>query len=381
MIEQVSKAIEIQDIAFWNDVIQANPLLSFSLELTARCNNNCRHCYVNLPTNDISSINSELSLVEIKRIVDQVVQRGALWVLLTGGEPLLRDDFQEIYLYLKRKGLLVSVFTNGTLLNEEYVKLFRDYPPRDLELTVYGVSPEIYGNVTGKKNHFDLFINGLDLLDKYNVSYRLKAIAMKSTLDEFDKIKSFCQGRTKDYFYFDYKLHLRTDRNQLRNQLIIEERLSTKEILKLEADDPARSKALAKNCDNLIGNKTYKKEDGQSLFRCAIGNGSMYISSDGSLRLCQSLTHDKFVYDLKQGTLESALKTLVPKITESRSDSPEYSQRCGTCNYLNLCMWCPAHAYLECGRLDEMVDYFCELAHEHAGQLLENTRDRNSLIE
>ena len=53
---------------------------------------------------------------------------GALWCLLTGGEPLLREDFAEIYLGLKRLGLLVSVFTNACLVTPEHVELFQKVP-------------------------------------------------------------------------------------------------------------------------------------------------------------------------------------------------------------------------------------------------------------
>ena len=63
----------------------------------------------------------ELTLAEIDRIAGQAVDLGALWCLLTGGEPLLRPDFADIYLLLKKKGLLVSVFTNACLVTEAHV--------------------------------------------------------------------------------------------------------------------------------------------------------------------------------------------------------------------------------------------------------------------
>jgi MoaA/NifB/PqqE/SkfB family radical SAM enzyme len=114
--------------------------LSFELEITARCNNDCRHCYINLPAGDRQALEEELSLEEIIRLADQALELGALWCLITGGEPLLRPDFPDIYLALKKKGLLISVFTNATLATQKHVKLFRDYPPRDLEVTVTGIA-------------------------------------------------------------------------------------------------------------------------------------------------------------------------------------------------------------------------------------------------
>jgi len=52
-------------------------------------------------------------------ILDEVADAGCLWLLITGGEPLLRPDFRDIYMYAKRKGFLITLFTNGTLLDAD----------------------------------------------------------------------------------------------------------------------------------------------------------------------------------------------------------------------------------------------------------------------
>ncbi len=119
----------MQDFTLWAKMKERGALLSFDLEITARCNNACRHCYINLPAADREARSKELTLQEISSIADQAVALGALWVLISGGEPLLREDFEEIYMLLKRKGLLVSVFTNATLIRDEHIVLFKKYPP------------------------------------------------------------------------------------------------------------------------------------------------------------------------------------------------------------------------------------------------------------
>ena len=94
---------EIQNFALWDKKRQQpRSLYSFNIELTARCNNNCRHCYINLPADDAAAQAQELTIDEIAHIADQALEMGAVWVMLTGGEPLLRPDFAEIYLLLKR---------------------------------------------------------------------------------------------------------------------------------------------------------------------------------------------------------------------------------------------------------------------------------------
>ena len=99
-------------------------LVSFNLEITARCNNNCRHCYIALPAGDKEAKKKELSLEEISRIADEAASMGALWCLVGGGEPLLREDFFDIFLALKKKGLLVVIFTNATLITQKHIAVF-----------------------------------------------------------------------------------------------------------------------------------------------------------------------------------------------------------------------------------------------------------------
>ena len=118
MTESVVSSVPLPEFLLWEKIKGKRVLMSFDLEVTARCNNDCRHCYINLPAGDRAAREKELSLEEIKEIADEAVSLGTLWCLITGGEPLLREDFSDIYLYLKRKGLLISVFTNATLVTD-----------------------------------------------------------------------------------------------------------------------------------------------------------------------------------------------------------------------------------------------------------------------
>ena len=149
--------------------------LSFYIEFTARCNNNCTHCYENVSADDVEARKKELSLEQLKPIIDDAVSMGALWCTITGGEPLIRKDFSDIYLYLKKKGLLVSVFTNATLITDEHIRLFKKYPPRDLEVTVYGVTSGTYAAVTRNPGSFKSFMKGLDLILKKQIESKVKS--------------------------------------------------------------------------------------------------------------------------------------------------------------------------------------------------------------
>jgi radical SAM protein with 4Fe4S-binding SPASM domain len=354
--------VPLDQFSLWDKTKAKRIPFSFELEVTARCNNNCRHCCINLPGGDIKARKQELSLEEIKEITDQAVAMGAIWCLITGGEPLLREDFFSIYSYMKKRGLLVSVFTNATLITEEHVRLFRKYPPRDLEVTVYGVTPKTYEQVTRTAGSYAAFMRGLNLLLVSGINVRLKAMALRSNIQEMPEIARFCRERTKDYFRLDPFLHLRYDGDQKRNEDIRSERLSPEEIAALERSDPERLEALQKSCGRLIASDS-SFPDCDHLFHCGAGNDSFNISYNGLLRLCPSLWHPDCVYDLKRGNLKEAWQTFIPQVRGMRSKRREFLDNCLGCLIVNLCMWCPAHAHLETGAMDSPVDYFCRVAH------------------
>lgn len=360
-------ALEIQQFALWNKMKAKRVPMSFDLEITTRCNNDCRHCYINQPAGDRAAKAAELTTAEILSLASEAADMGAVWCLLTGGEPLLRDDFEAIYLGLKRLGLLLSVFTNACLITPAHVKLFGQYPPRDIEVSVYGATRETYEAVTRRPGSHDAFVRGLDLLLESGVKVRLKAMALRSTAHELDQISRFCRERTKDYYRFDPLLHLRFDGDPARNAEIRAERLSPGEVVAVERADEERFGALQRGCDDgslIIPEAEHHGCD--HLFRCGAGAGSFTMGHEGTFRLCGSLWHPDTVYDLRQGSLRDAWEDWVPRVLELRGANPEFLDKCSRCDLGDMCLWCPAHAALETGAMDEWVEYFCQVAHARA---------------
>lgn len=355
------KTIPIHLHPLWNRAKEKRTLLSLSLELTARCNNNCSHCYINLPANDIKAKAGEISLEAIKAIIDESVSLGTLWVLLSGGEPLLREDFIDIYLYLKQKGMLVSVFTNATLINDEHIDLFKKYPPREIEISVYGATPETHGRVT-RKNTYAAFLNGIERLKAANIPFLLKTTVLRSNSHELEGIAAFCKTHSDLPFRFDPFLHLRLDRDPVRNQEIMDQRVNIQDILKMETDDPARFNALKRQCADLRAQKGSQEDNPGKLFRCVAGINSCCIAHDATLKLCSSLVHRDCVYDLNKGSLTDGWQSFLPGVRGLNSTSKSYLESCGSCKLHDLCMWCPALCDLETGSLDRQVLFFCDMA-------------------
>jgi radical SAM protein with 4Fe4S-binding SPASM domain len=368
MAEPFTTSTTITDFPLWDRMEQRGVPLSFDLEVTARCNNDCAHCYINLPAGDAAARARELTLAEIGSIAEQAAALGALWCLVTGGEPLLRPDFEDVYMLLKRKGLLVSVFTNACLITAEHVALFKRYPPRGIEVSVYGITAETYEAVTRQPGSFAPFQRGLNRLLEAGIPVRLKAMALRSNVHELPAIAEYCRARTHDYFRFDPLLHLRADGNAARSAEIMAQRLSPHEIAAIEAADPERSQAMQKDCANLIFEPHEAAIVGR-LFHCGAGLGSFSVRWDGYFRLCASLNHPDSIYDLRRGTLADAWQTLVPAVRGLTSQRSEFREGCDTCALINLCLWCPAHAHLETGELDARPPAFCAIAQARASTL------------
>jgi radical SAM protein with 4Fe4S-binding SPASM domain len=355
-------------LPLWDKASAKRIPLSVDLELTARCNNNCRHCYVNLPAGDVAAKAGEMDAGFILDVADQAVSLGTLWCLLTGGEPLLREDFPEIYLGLRKKGLLVSVFTNAALVGEGQAELFKTYPPRHVEVSVYGATEATYERVTRTPGSYRAFRKGLDRLLAAGLAVRFKTMALRSNAAELSAIAEFCRPRTRQIFRFDPLLHLRVDGDRARNEEIKAERLSPMDIVVLERSDPDRFEAMERNCDSLIlpGRAAVGC---RHLFYCGAGRSSFGVTWDGLFSLCLSLRRPDKLFDLRRGSLRAAWEEFAPRLLDLKSDRPEFLARCGGCPIVNLCLWCPAHAYLETGELDAPVEYFCEVAHARSRAL------------
>jgi radical SAM protein with 4Fe4S-binding SPASM domain len=355
----------LAEFGLWDKMSAVRAVFSFDLEATARCNLDCRHCYISVPAGDRRARRSELTVEEIGRIGREAAGLGAVWCLLSGGEPLLRKDFFDVYRALLGQGLVLSLFTNATLVTAEHIRFFKKFPPREVEVTVYGNTRETYERVTRTPGSFDAFMRGLERLLGSGLTIRLKAMALRSNKHDLPAIGDFCRRRTKEIYRFDPQLHLRFDRDEARNALIRAERLSEREVAELERTDPERFGALKAACGDLLPSEPAPGASGpdcRHIFRCGVGQRSFVIGPEGLLRPCVSLHHPDFLFDLRKGPLAEAWNEFLPRVLARTSDRPEYLERCGRCPVVNLCLWCPAHAYLETGELDSPVEAFCRVA-------------------
>ena len=166
--------------------------ISGSLALTHRCNLGCMHCYAREKQPD--AVGAEMGTGQWLEIISDIKDAGCLYLLLTGGEPLLRGDFSEIYTFAKRSGFLVTLFTNGTLVTAEIATLLRQLPPRLVEICLYGASAKTHDRVTGVPGSFARARQGIETLIGQGIHVGLKSVLMTLNLDEFPAIEDLAKA-------------------------------------------------------------------------------------------------------------------------------------------------------------------------------------------
>jgi radical SAM protein with 4Fe4S-binding SPASM domain len=322
--------------------------LSGSLEVTPRCNMRCQHCY--LPFSQRAGAHrDELSLAEICRILDELAEAGCLWLLLTGGEPFLRRDFLEIYDYAKHKGFIVTVFTNGTLLNRRIVEHLSDWRPFSIEITLYGATQATYERVTGVPGSYARCMHGIELLLEKGLPLKLKSMLLTLNQHELMQMKQFSESLGLEFRY-DGIINAGIDGDLYATQF----RLSPDEIVAIEKEDPD----LVKRWPTFFNENLGKPFDSRKMYVCGAGASSFHI--DGYGKLCMCLSERTPNYDLRQGSFMEGWNVFIQSIRDQEY-SPAYG--CASCELRLTCAQCPAIGITEFGDPEQRSPFICQVAH------------------
>lgn len=319
--------------------------ISAQIELTYRCNLNCVHCYCKGYKGG-----EELTASEWKNIIDELSSAGTIYLTITGGEPLLREDFLEIYKYAKKKGFLISLFTNGILLNDKLIKYLAEYPPYAIEITLNGASEETYESISRIKGSFKKAMRNIDKIVSLGLPLVLKAVGLKQNKEEVHTIKTFAEkllGKKKFKFDSFITPKLNGGKGPCRH------RLSPEEIASIEKSDPDMLKQREKEFKK---HKSYLREP-EYKYHCNSWFKQFYITPYGRLRFCH--TTDRYSSDLKKIPFTKGFFHKFPSILAEKYKT---DSKCIYCDLREFCHICPARAYLETGDEETPVPYFCELA-------------------
>ena len=333
-------------------------------ELTERCNNNCIHCSINLPAHDVSARDKELSTSEVKNILKEAVALGCLSIRFTGGEPFLRPDLEDLYVFSRKLGLKVLLYTNATLLNERWVNLLSRIPPLEkIEVTVYGMERVSYEAVTRNPGSFDAAWRGINLLLEKKIRFLIKGVFLPQTKHEVPKLQAWAEEHLglKEFVPQTLFLNLRSRRESAQNAQIKRLRTSPEEGVRfLARDKTAYIQEMRQFCSSFM------RGHGHGLFFCGSGDQTACVDAYGMLQPCLLLRHPDAVYDLRKGSLRDAMENFFPRLRKTKANNSAYLVRCARCFLLGFCEQCPAKSWMENGMMDAPVEYECEIAHAKA---------------
>ena len=326
-----------------------------AIEVTRRCPLHCVHCYNNLPMGDLEAKRGELTCEEHCRILDEMAEAGCLWLLYTGGEIFARNDFLDIYTHAKKKGFLITLFTNATLITPAVADYLAEWRPFSIEVTIYGRTRETSERLTGVPGSHDRSMRGIQLLRERGLPLSLKTVAVSINKHEAGEMKKFAT-ELGVRFKFDAMMNPRIDCSQ--SPLAV--RLEPWEVVKMDLDDPERVAEWKRFAAKFNG-LPQTPEQARQVYGCGGGVNGFAVDPEGRMSVCVLSRGD--TYDLRRGSFREGWEYLTRGV---RCKTITRVTRCTRCEIKALCGMCPANGELESGDPEAPVDFLCQVAHLRA---------------
>lgn len=252
------------------------------LEITPRCNFRCVHCYLR-DTHDLP----DMPLDKAKEILDVLHDNGVLFLTLTGGEVFVHPDFLELYRYAKLSGFVVEVFTNGSLVGDEAIKTFRELPPSQVDISLYGATEATYRKVTGRAGMLEKVVGNVRALVGAGIRVFLRSPIMTLTYPELEGMRKLATTLGCGFAAtFEMIPTIQGDAAPL------DWRVPLSDALQYEFDGYlARKEGEAESSDTESApyrNRTASVR-GDRLYACNVGRNSLVIDYQGNAFPCMKL--------------------------------------------------------------------------------------------
>jgi len=329
-LDHLSRIIQLKGVPF-----------SVVFEITDRCNLKCLHCYQE------NGEKEELSFHEIKGILDDLEKLGTMKVTLTGGEPLLREDFTEIFFYCSQKGFATKLFTNATLLNSEHKKAFLKKPPFAVECSLYGASAKTHESITGVAGSFDKTLANIEWMVEKGIHVFVKSVVLCLNFHEMEGLDRLCHGLGVPFFP---TLRVFPSCDPTRSP----------ERWRVKTDD---LKALRKMKSGFLKNHSDSDKPSGDLI-CNAGREACCINAEGKVYPCVALRWE--CGDVRKQSLPEIWvhSSVLQKI---RSFHDKDFKGCFSCPWKKSCNFCPGMSFGEHGDMLLPSKELCRLSAIRSG--------------
>ena len=335
-----------------------------TLELLPLCNMNCDMCYIRLDRAQVKAGGELHTADEWISLGQEMAKAGVLFLLLTGGEPLLFPDFRKLYTELKKMGIILTINTNGTLLDEDWADFFAAHKPRRINITLYGATDDAYEKLCHYPGGFSKTIQGIRLLRERNVDVKINGSVTKDNRDDMDAIYQI--GRE-----LDVPVHMDTymlpGLHEMAKPLEEQSRLSPEDAASAELK-AIKSEMSPEGFRHYVSSKITQLDEKDTIYpagvSCLAGNCSFTVNWQGEMRPCVSLSEPA------APVFETGFEPAWKKISEGTKEF-RLNEKCIRCPLRAVCKTCVASAKLETGKYDGLPEYLCRYAEKYVELLRE----------
>lgn len=361
MIRQNHSSVPLTDYMFHKAGTRKIPL-SGTFELTPMCNFSCRMCYVRKTAADVAvSPRQMMTLEQWMRIAQETYDAGTLYLLLTGGEPMIWPEFWKLYEKLIQMGFLVSINTNGSMLDDDAIERLKSLPPRRINITLYGINDDTYGRLCGVQGVFAKVDKAINRLKNAGIQVKLNCSLTPYNVCDLEKMIQYAKDRELILDVATYMFPpVRRDSSMVgENERFTPEESAWyrmkayhfqngderyQEFLQNILDGCVAPPGLDESCMDPVDGK----------IRCRAGKASYWMTWDGWMMPCGMMNQPKV--DTMNCSLTEAWDELV-----TVSNEISLSGICGKCQNINLCHSCAAMAQTETGKVSGIPTYLCEM--------------------
>ena len=335
-----------------------------TLELLPLCNMNCAMCYIRRDRSEVESGGGLRTAEEWIGLGEEMKKAGVLFLLLTGGEPLLFPDFQRLYLELKRMGMVLTINTNGTLLDEKWADFFGREKPRRINITLYGADERAYEELCHYPGGFERTMRGIRLLKERGVDVKINGSVTKENCKDIERIYQIGRELEIPVHMDTYMLPGIRERGLSIEQ---QSRLAPEAAAAAELET-VKTELGEEQFSFYVQRKIAQIENGPDVYpdgmTCMAGNCSFSVNWQGEMRPCVTI-EEPSVPVFEMG-FDAAWEKMSGGAKKFRLHT-----KCVKCRLRPVCKTCVASAWLETGEYDGLSEYLCRYTKEYARLLYE----------
>lgn len=339
--------------------------LNGTFELTPLCNMDCKMCYVRMSKEQQQKIRPLRTAEEWLELGKTAKENGMVYLLLTGGEPFLRSDFQEIFQGLHRMGFIISINSNGTMIDEQTVEWLKHTPPIRINMTLYGASDETYGRLCGNPKGFTQVTKAIRLLKEAGITVKLNCSVTPHNADDLEAMFAFAR---EEGLIIQATSYMFPPLRRNREMVGVNDRFTPEEAAcyaaKIELLSGGEEYFLEKLQKgewpkvSMDGTDDCMEIEGEAI-RCRAGRCSFWITWDGRMLPCGMLVSDDAPDIFEAGftnAWEHAMK---------QSEIIRLPGKCAQCALKEKCRACAAMVLTETGTYCEVPEYRCRMTQCH----------------